>query len=88
MSVNWLWKDKMGSLTYQYGNREPYQVNVYMRGVANCPPELLYKRFGINAELLIDHSWGRESCTMKDIKSYKSKSKSIIGCDLFFHIHS
>ena len=37
-----------------------------MRGIANCPQELLYKRFGINAELLIDHSWGRESCTMRD----------------------
>ena len=47
------------------------KLSIYdMRGVANCPPELLYKRFGINAELLIDHSWGRESCTMKDIKSY------------------
>ncbi len=48
-----------------------------MRGIAKCPPELLYKAFGINAELLIDHSWGRESCTIKDIKAYKSKSKSI-----------
>lgn len=38
--------------------------------------EHLYKIFGINAELLIDHSWGFESCTMQDIKSYTSKSKS------------
>ena len=59
-----------------------------MRGVANCPEELLYKRFGINAELLIDHAWGRESCTMKDIKSYKSKSKSISSSQILFKDYS
>ena len=48
-----------------------------MFGVAHCKEEILYKEFGINAQLLIDHSWGRESCLMKDIKNYKSKSKSI-----------
>ena len=31
----------------------------------------------INAELLIDHAWGYESCTMKDIKNYKPKNNSI-----------
>lgn len=39
--------------------------------------DLLYKTFGINAELLIDHAWGYEPCTMKDIKSYKPETKSI-----------
>ena len=39
--------------------------------------DLLYKLFGINAELLIDHAWGWELCTMADIKSYKPKSNSI-----------
>ncbi len=39
--------------------------------------DLLYKLFGINAELLIDHAWGFESCRIKDIKSYKAKSNSI-----------
>ena len=39
--------------------------------------DLLYKIFGINAELLIDHAWGYESCTMEDIKAYKPKSNSI-----------
>ena len=48
-----------------------------MRDVANAPPELLYKIFGVNAELLIDHAWGRESCLMEDIKSYKSRSHSV-----------
>ena len=39
--------------------------------------ELLYKEFGINAELLIDHAWGIEPCTMNAIKNYKSKSSSV-----------
>lgn len=38
---------------------------------------ILYKTFGVNAELLIDHAWGWESCLMSDIKQYKSKGKSI-----------
>ncbi len=38
--------------------------------------ELLYRLFGVNAELLIDHAWGFESCLMKHIKSYKPKSSS------------
>ena len=39
--------------------------------------ELLYKLFGINAELLIDHSWGYEPCTIADIKAYKPETKSL-----------
>lgn len=47
-----------------------------MQGLANFPEDPLYKEFGINAELLIDHAWGRETCLMSDIKNYKSKSRS------------
>ena len=39
--------------------------------------ELLYNLFGINAELLIDHSWGYEPCTIESIKSYKPIMNSI-----------
>ena len=39
--------------------------------------DLLYHLFGINAELLIDHAWGWEPCTMADIKAYKPDSSSI-----------
>ena len=39
--------------------------------------ELLYKLFGINAELLIDHAWGWEPCTIADIKAYRPASS---GC--------
>lgn len=48
-----------------------------MCGIAKAPEELMYRIFGVNAELLIDHAWGREPCTIADIKSYKSKSKSV-----------
>ena len=39
--------------------------------------ELLYKLFGVNAELLIDHAWGYEPCTMEAIKAYQPMSKSL-----------
>lgn len=39
--------------------------------------DLLYKLFGINAELLIDHAWGWEPCTIADIKAYKPEAKCI-----------
>ena len=39
--------------------------------------DLLYKLFGVNAELLIDHAWGWEPCTIGDIKAYKPESNSI-----------
>lgn len=39
--------------------------------------ELLYNLFGVNAELLIDHAWGYEPCTMEDIKAYRPESNSI-----------
>ena len=39
--------------------------------------DLLYRMFGVNAELLIDHAWGWEPCTMADIKAYKPESSSV-----------
>jgi DNA polymerase V len=39
-------------------------------------PEALYKMFGVNAELLIDHAWGYEPCTIADIKKAKPRSQS------------
>jgi len=37
----------------------------------------LYKQFGVNAELLIDHAWGYEPCTMPEIKAYRPQTNSI-----------
>lgn len=39
--------------------------------------DLLYKTFGVNAELLIDHAWGWEPCRMQDIKAYRPETNSI-----------
>jgi DNA polymerase V len=39
--------------------------------------EVLYRLFGVNAELLIDHAWGWEPCTMKDIKTYQPETHSL-----------
>lgn len=39
--------------------------------------DLLYRMFGVNAELLIDHAWGWEPCTIEDIKAYKPSANSI-----------
>ena len=38
--------------------------------------ELLYKLFGVNAELLIDHAWGWESCTIEAVKAYRPETNS------------
>lgn len=39
--------------------------------------ELLYRLFGVNAELLIDHAWGWESCSVADVKAYKPRASSL-----------
>ena len=41
--------------------------------------ELLYKLFGVNAEILIDHAWGWEPCTIADVKNYGPENKSIVS---------
>ena len=51
-----------------------------MGDIARCSlnnEDLLYKMFGVNAELLIDHAWGWEPCTIKDVKSYKPTTNSV-----------
>ena len=44
----------------------------------------LYKEFGVNALLLIDHAYGKETCTIKDIKKYKPKSNSLSNSQVLF----
>lgn len=67
--------------------RKLAQAGIYTMGdVARCSigregdyynEELLYKLFGVNAELLIDHAWGWEPCTIAQIKSYRPASNSL-----------
>lgn len=57
------------------------KYGIYTMGdIARCSiknEDILYKLFGVNAELLIDHAWGWEPCTIKSIKSYTPDAKSI-----------
>lgn len=53
-----------------------YGINT-MGDIVKTPEDFLYSWFGIDAELLIDHAWGRESTTMEDIKNYKAKSNCL-----------
>ena len=55
-----------------------------MYDIAHCDEKKLYKEFGINARLIIDHAKGIETCTIKDIKKYKPKSKSISNTQVLF----
>lgn len=59
-----------------------------MYDVAHFNEKRLYKEFGINAKLLIDHSLGIEPCTIKDIKKYRPKSKSISNSQILFEDYS
>ena len=54
------------------------QYGIYTMGqIAHAQEDLLYKVFGVDAELLIDHAWGRESTTIADIKAYKARSNCL-----------
>ena len=48
-----------------------------LHGITQVPEHKLYKEFGVNAELLIDHAWGRESCTIADIHAYRPSKHSL-----------
>ena len=54
----------------------PYGIYT-MGDIARADEDLLYRLFGIDAELLIDHAWGREPVTIADIKNYHTRTKSI-----------
>lgn len=54
------------------------KLGIYdMEGIRKADENVLYKEFGINAELLIDHAYGREPTRMIDIKLYKSQSRGV-----------
>lgn len=66
------WQISTGTAT----RLEKYGI-IDMAGIREFDEYFLYKEFGINAELLIDHAYGKECCEMKDIKNYKTRSHSI-----------
>lgn len=60
-----------------------------MRQITEVKEDVLYRLFGIDAELLIDHAWGRETTTIRDIKEFKPKHNSltsgqVLACEYTF----
>ena len=79
-----LWSHQPLSDFWRIGKKTAHRLEKYfirtMGDVAVMSlknPKLLYKEFGIDAEILIDHAWGMEPVRMKDIKSYRSETKSL-----------
>lgn len=61
-------------------------LGIYTMGqVALSSQDILYQTFGVDAEILIDHAWGREPVTIADIKAYKSKEKSLCSGQVLSH---
>lgn len=69
-----------GGMTRRLNNMGLYT----MKDISEANHDLLYLEFGINAEILIDHANGIEPVTIKDIKNYKHKSRSISTSQILF----
>lgn len=61
-----------------------YGINT-MGEIAKADEDLLYRIFGIDAELLIDHAWGREPVGISEIKKYKPKTNSLTSGQVLMH---
>lgn len=59
-----------------------------MKQISECDPNILYKEFGINAEILIDHANGIEPTTIQEIKRYKRKSNCLTYGQVLFEDYS
>lgn len=61
------------------------QYNIHtMQDITKANPKILYKEFGVNAEYLIDHAYGKEPTTIRDIKRYQPKHNSISNNQILF----
>ena len=87
-----LWHHRPLSDFWQVGKgieRRLNKMRIFdMYDIAHTDQKKLYKEFGVNAEYLIDHSLGKESCTISDIKKYKSKTNSITNSQVLFEDYS
>ena len=83
-----LWHHKPVSDFWQVGRGISKRLEKYsvadMYDIAHMDEQILYREFGVNAEYLIDHAWGREPTTIKEIKAYKSKSNSLSNSQILF----
>lgn len=83
-----LWHHKPVSDFWQVGRGISKRLEKYsvadMYDIAHMDERILYREFGVNAEYLIDHAWGREPTTIKEIKAYKPKSNSLSNSQILF----
>ncbi len=79
--IQTLWEHRPLTDFWRIGNgtqKRLAELGIYtMGGLAKYNEDKLYKVFGIDAELLIDHAWGRESATIADIKAYKPENNCL-----------
>lgn len=87
-----LWDHRPLSDFWRIGSRTQRRLEkngmLTMRHIAMADENILYRLFGIDAELLIDHAWGRESVSMDDIKKYRPASKSLSAGQVLFRNYS
>lgn len=78
---NTLWKHKPLTDFWRIGKGISKRLERYgittMGDIAKADEDFLYGIFGIDAELLIDHAWGRETVKIADVKGYKPKANSL-----------
>ena len=83
-----LWHHKpitdIWNISYGIANRLAKYGIYDLYGITQMNEEILYKEFGVNAEFLIDHANGQESCTIEDIHNYKSKNNSLSNSQILF----
>ena len=87
-----LWHHRPLKDFWQIGNGIEKRLNKLrifdMYDIAHTEPKRLYKEFGVNAEYIIDHAFGRESCTIEDIKRYNPKSNPLSNSQVLFEDYS
>ncbi len=78
---NTLWNHKPLTDFWRIGPGNSKRLATYglytMSDIAHADEDLLYRLFGVDAELLIDHAWGREPVTLADIKGYSTQTSSM-----------
>ena len=59
-----------------------------LEGITRLPESTMYRTFGKNAEILIDHAYGREPCTLADVQNYQTKTRSLSNSQILFKDYS
>jgi DNA polymerase V len=90
-----LWNHRPLTSFWRVGHGIADRLKMYgidtMGKIARCSienEELLYRLFGINAELLIDHAWGWEPCTIEQVKAYKPTTNSFSSGQVLQHAYT